>query len=42
MFELLRRSLRRALLKIELVVIAAIYALSWIVAGLAVYQFYRS
>jgi hypothetical protein len=41
MFELWRRILQQVMLKIELVVIAAIYGLSWIIAGLAIYNVYE-
>ena len=42
MFELWRRILRQIIMKIELVAIAVIYSLSWIMAGLAIYNVYGS
>lgn len=42
MFELWRRILQQVMLKIELIAIAVIYGLSWIMAGLAIYNVYGS
>ncbi len=42
MIEFLRRRMRQALLKIEVVVLLGIYGFSWVVAGLAIYNMYWS
>jgi hypothetical protein len=42
MFERWRRIFQQAMLKIELIVIAMLYGLSWIMAGFAVYNVYGS